>query len=148
MTQAKHLHGAGKTDAVSGSFEKKLDYMQRVLDGWIKNGEPDAQFWPKSLREFREWECPNDGLYAWKSPNVMSRQGRYSHLVQRYWKIQEKAKTFISKGGRSAEMKRLKDLVRVLAEQNTVLTWHIMELRDELARVDSKNPTLRELQFP
>ncbi|WP_085031530.1 hypothetical protein [Ensifer aridi] len=148
MTRAKHLHGAGKTEAVRGSFEKKLEHMQRVLNSWVKSGERDDQFWPKSLTHFREWESPSDGIYGWTSPSVTNRKGRYEELVARYWNLQAKAMRFASIGGRSAETKRLKNSIRVLAEQNAVLNWSIMELRDALVRVDPKNPALSKVKFP
>lgn len=148
MTRAKHLHGASKTEAVRGSFEKKLEHMKRVLDGWIKSGELDDRFWPQTLVKFREWESPDDGIYKWKSPSVTKSEGRYQDLVARYWELQGLAKKFNSKASRSAEVMRLKDTVRALAEQNALLTWQIVELRDALVRIDGKNAVIQRITFP
>ena len=130
MTQAKFLPGKKKTEKTYSSFSNKIRHMERQLEASIRTGTLGTVFWPSSLAEFAAWEDAEQGIFAWKSTTVTTRNGRYSDLVERYWNLQYRAKRLFKKSGRLEEIRQLKTLNQVLAEQNAVLTWNAMELRD------------------
>lgn len=146
MTQAKHMYGTGKTDATRESFRRKLVHMHGVLKDWKKQGHRDDQFWPSSLGEFAQWEEPDRGIFCWSSPNVTTRSNkRYEKLVERYWKLQEKAKPHLAdKPGYTREKRTMVKL----AEENARLLWEIMELRSALARLEPSSEILKTISFP
>ncbi|MDX1039143.1 hypothetical protein GOL69_17955 [Sinorhizobium medicae] len=146
MTQAKHMYGKGKTEATKESFRRKLVHMYGVLKSWKKQGYRDDQYWPTSLGEFAEWEDPDRGIFSWVSPNVTSRSNkRYEKLVQRYWRLQEKAEPHLADDLGDAREKRI--MVK-LGEENARLLWEIMELRSALARLEPNSETLKTISFP
>jgi hypothetical protein len=147
MTKAKHLHGAGKTDVVRTSFENKLKKMDETLKRWKKTGKRDDSFWPKSLVELKSWDEPGEGIFKWTSNNITLREGEYSKQVERYWRLQEKAAP-IPKVDEGAEPSRLKRENVRLSQQINELTWEVMDLRDELIRIDPKNTLLARVLFP
>lgn len=148
MTQAKFLPGKKKTEKTYSSFSNKIRHMERQLEASIRTGTIDTVFWPSSLAEFAAWEDAEQGIFAWKSTTVTTRNGRYCDLVERYWNLQYRAKRLFKKSGRLEEIRQLKTLNQVLAEQNAVLTWNAMELRDALLRIDPHNSVLKRVTFP
>lgn len=147
MTCAKFLHGSAKTLFVRSSFERKLDLMNALLKKWKSTGREDGDFWPTTLSAFASWNSPDDGIHKWTTPNVMSIDGRYKDLVDRYWKLQKEAKETL-KPRIKEESQQLKTIVRLLGEQNTQLVWQVMELRDALVRHDPNDPVLKKVRFP
>ena len=149
MTQAKHLYGAGKSEAVRNSFQKKLEAMKFTLRAWKKAGIRDEKFWPDSLRSLKDWDSPAEGIHSWKSNNITQGDGDYADLVKSYWRLQEQAaklpKPSNERGG--SEPTRLKQEVVRLGQQISELTFGLMDLRDALVRVDPKNEALDRWSF-
>ena len=146
MTQAKHMYGRTKTDATRESFRRKLVHMHLVLKSWKKQGYRDKQFWPKSLSGFAEWNDPDRGIFSWTSPNVTSKSNpRYKKLVERYWKLQEKAAPHLADKPDDTREKRI---MLKLAEENARLLWANMELRSALVRAEPNNEVLKRIAFP
>ncbi|WP_312946515.1 hypothetical protein [Agrobacterium sp.] len=151
MTKAKHLHGTEKSDAVKKSFDNKLAKMAETLKRWRRSGERDDSFWPESLAQLKSWHSPTDDIFEWKSNNVTKRDGKYAAQVQLYWSLRERAlqlpKTALGDNQKIEPSRWKKENVR-LAQQITQLTWEIMDLRDELVRIDPKNSLLARMMFP
>jgi hypothetical protein len=147
MTKAKYLQGESRTELTKASFQNKILEMTSRLKAWKMQGARDNGKWPETLAELREWDEPEKGIYEWTSPNVTSRGSKtYGDLVKQYWQLQTDAEPFL-KGDRLDTLQGAKKLNRALAQQNTRLTWQIMELRDALARADPKNEALSRLPF-
>lgn len=146
MTQAKHMYGKGKTDATRESFRRKLVHMYRVLKSWKKQGYRDKQFWPTSLREFAEWNDPDQQIFSWISPNVTTPSNKkYEKLTKRYWRLQEKAAPHLADKPDDTREKRI---MLKLAEENARLLWANMELRSALVRAEPDNEVLKRISFP
>lgn len=149
MTKAKHLHGSEKTDAVKTSFENKLKNMSKTLSLWRKTGQRDSTFFPESLTQLKSWEAPQEGIFKWTSNNITKREGDYSKQVDRYWSLREKAakipKAVDDVKGEESRYKR--ENIK-LTQQIAQITWDVMDLRDELARIDPNNNLLARVSFP
>lgn len=148
MTLAKHLHAQQKPVAIRASFEKKLVDMELTLEIWRKRGAQDGRFWPKSLSALAAWDDPQNGIHKLRSKTITIPGGSYGDLVRRYWEIQEKSKSIISKKSDYEKLMLLKAENSVLIIQNTKLVWSVTELRDALIRIDPTNEALTRLEFP
>jgi hypothetical protein len=148
MNKAKHLQGKSRTELTKASFQNKIAEMTRILKGWKKRGSRDDSFWPSILSELAKWDDPDKCIHSWTSPNVTLRSSAtYGHLVEAYWTLQDDAAPYL-KGDGQETLRNAKKLNQALAQQNTKLTWQVMELRDALKRVDVKNEALTRFDFP
>lgn len=147
MTKAKHLHGAEKTDVVRTSFDSKLKKMAETLKSWRKMGKRDDAFWPESLAQLKSWEAAEEGIFKWTSNNITKREGNYGKQVAQYWKLREKAAQIPNVDDEAAPSRLKRENVR-LGQQINELTWEVMDLRDELIRIDPKNTLLARVLFP
>ena len=124
-----------KKERVLASFTRKVE----VLEAWVRDGLPAGQYWPQGPVEFASWNDEALGVSAWSKRNIVSPNGPYPALRQRF---DEAVRALGRKPAPKSEREQhrretitdLKAQIRVLSEQIVGLLDRLQELTDELAR--------------
>lgn len=141
---AKGLWGSERTAFITNSFKNKVEAMELVLASWRNNKVSDGTYWPRTLKELKEWNDPDRGIYSWSSDSVASKVNMtYSDLTDRYWICRNELKNFDTK--KEDKLSDLKSEIAALSAKNALLIMRNMELSDALSRHDPNNKILKRI---
>jgi hypothetical protein len=129
------LSPSEKGDKVRRSFERKVE----LFELWAKEGIPENQYVPQSIREFTEWDDPLLRISPWRKPNLVSPTGKYSDLRIRYDLAFEVLRAKLtSSQSKAFKINDIKKQNVALAEQIVVVRAQYNKMRSALNREISK----------
>lgn len=114
------------SDRIRNSFERKLAIMQKLANA-KKARLPLRDWYPLTLREFRDWQVPGE-FDSWVSQSIDAPNGRYPELAKRLADLLRLLKS----DPLEEENSRLRAENSQLMQQNVQLEIAVRALRDEL----------------
>lgn len=113
-----------RADLTRRSFLTKVELMERIAEGSPPPaGTPDLL----SIGKFAGWEVAELGVFAWTSPNVVSRNGAHRDLRARYDAAAKQLKD-----ARAKTPSKPRFCIAQLRSANQALAEQVLQLRLDL----------------